>query len=431
MAGAMTIADAFTRIVDPDTPLGFRGYDGSTAGPADAPVVLEVRSPRALQYLATSPNELGLARAFVTGHLTVHGDLYTGLLTLLDQGVARVPLRDRVAVLRGLGPWVLRRPPAPAQEMSRGARPGRRHSPARDAAVISHHYDLSNPFYERLLGPSMTYSCAVFPREDATLEEAQAAKYDLIAGKLGLRPGMRLLDIGCGWGGMVMHAARHYGVHALGVTLSRRQAEWARRAIEDRGLGGQAEVRHMDYRDLPETGFDAVSSIGVSEHIGQRELPGYVRRLAAKLRPGGRILNQCITRPNGRMRTRPGRFIDRYVFPDGELVAPAVVVGALHDNGFEVRHVENLREHYARTLQAWGANLQRHWDAAVAEVGEPRARVWWLYLAASRVGFALNWIQLHQFLGVKVSPGGASGMPLRPTWDAVAPATEPSLPAAD
>jgi cyclopropane-fatty-acyl-phospholipid synthase len=299
---------------------------------------------------------------------------------------------------------------------------GLRHSRSRDAKVISHHYDVSNRFYEWVLGPSMAYTCACYPSEDATLEEAQWHKHDLVARKLGLAKGMRLLDVGCGWGGMVMHAAREYGVKALGVTLSRQQAEWAQKAIADSGLSELAEVLHLDYRDVTEGDFDAVSSIGLTEHIGKDNLPEYFSFLAGKLRPGGRLLNHCITRPDDHEPSiRRTGFINRYVFPDGELESPGHLVSMMHDHGFEVRHEENLREHYARTLAGWCRNLDEHWTEAVDEVGPGTARVWRLYMAGSRLGFERNWIQLHQILGVKVESGGRSGMPLRPDWEPVAP----------
>jgi cyclopropane-fatty-acyl-phospholipid synthase len=226
---------------------------------------------------------------------------------------------------------------------------------------------------------------------------------------------MRLLDVGCGWGGMVMHAAKHYGVRALGVTLSRKQAEWGQKKIAEAGLSDLAEVRHLDYRDVSETGFDAISSIGLTEHIGKAALPSYVRSLHEKLRPGGRLLNHCITRPDNKQPAPVKGFFNRYVFPDGELLGPGYILSAIHDNGFEVRHEENLREHYARTLAAWCANLDDNWDSAVAEVGEERARVWRLYMAGSRLGFERNNIQLHQVLAVKLD-GVDAHMPLRPEW---------------
>jgi cyclopropane-fatty-acyl-phospholipid synthase len=293
---------------------------------------------------------------------------------------------------------------------------GFRHSKARDAEAISHHYDVSNTFYEWVLGPSMTYTCACYPTDDSTLEEAQEHKYDLVARKLNLQPGMRLLDVGCGWGGMVRHAAKHYGVKALGVTLSRQQAEWAAKAIAEDGLSDVAEVRYSDYRDVREREFDAVSSIGLTEHIGAKNLGAYFSFLRSKLRPQGRLLNHCITRPTTTERVHIRGFIDRYVFPDGELEGAGRIISAMQDNGFEVRHEENLREHYARTLHGWCDNLNDNWDAAVREVGLGRTKVWGLYMAGSRLGFERRTIELHQVLGVRVDDNGDSGMPLRPDW---------------
>ena len=416
----MALADVFEAIAGPDAPVAFRAYDGSSAGAPDAPVRVTVRSPVAVSYLAQAPGALGLARAYVSGHLDVDGDMYTALVRMTSAQSVSLTVPERLRLLRSLGgPRVLwPRIPPPPQEVRVNRRwlGGRLHSPGRDASAISHHYDVSNRFYEWVLGPSMAYTCACYPREDASLEEAQWYKHDLVARKLGLREGMRLLDVGCGWGGMVMHAAREYGVHALGVTLSARQASWAQQAIAEAGLSGRAEVRHLDYRDVAETGFDAVSSIGLTEHIGQAQLPGYFAFLHGKLRPGGRLLNHCITRPDDtEPARRRGGFINRYVFPDGELESPGYLITRMHDTGFEVRHEENLREHYAKTLAAWCANLDAHYDEAVAEVGAGTARVWRLYMAGSRLGFERNDIQLHQVLAVRTT-AGRSGMPLRPDW---------------
>jgi cyclopropane-fatty-acyl-phospholipid synthase len=407
------LADVFADIVGRDAPVRFEAYDGSASGSSDAEVRIRVTSPLAIDYVVSSPGELGLARAYVTGGLVIDGDVYSALRLLADS-VGTLSPRQRLEVLRALGIEHLKLvQPPPEEARSRGLI---RHSKGRDAKAISHHYDVSNAFYEYVLGPSMAYTCAVFPREDATLEEAQDAKHDLVCRKLGLEPGMRLLDVGCGWGGMVRHAAKHYGVTAVGVTLSRQQAEWAQKAIADQGLSGVAEVRHSDYRDVRESGFDAVSSIGLTEHIGKRNLPAYFTFLASRLRDEGRLLNHCITRPTTRERAGAGKFIDRYVFPDGELEGVGTIVSAMQDHGFEVRHEENLREHYAKTLTGWCDNLTANWDAAVAEAGIGRARVWALYMAGSRLGFERRTIELHQVLGVKVAPDGTSGMPLRPTW---------------
>ena len=412
-----SIAGVFGRVVGDRPNLRFIAYDGSSFGPEDADTVLELREPAALQYVATAPSDLGLARAFVSGTLAVQGSLHQVLHALIPQAGQDISSREKLKVLRELGPWVLKRPPIPAEEASPPWRRGLRHSKARDAKAIAHHYDVSNRFYEMVLGPSMTYTCAVYPELQSTLEQAQFAKYDLVCRKLALEPGMRLLDVGCGWGGMVMHAAEHYGVKAIGVTLSQRQAEWAQKTIADRGLADRAEVRHIDYRDVEERNFDAVSSIGLTEHIGRRQLGAYFSRLSSKLRAEGRLLNHCITRPTTRERARSGGFIDRYVFPDGELTAIGSIIGQMQDHGLEPRHEENLREHYAMTCRDWGANLERSWDDCVTEVGLRRARVWQLYMAASRVGFDLNTIQLHQVLATKLRADGTSGMPLRPTFN--------------
>src|SRR5947209_8495504 len=399
------------------SPLAIEAYDGSTAGPSDAKVRLVLRSPKALSYLITAPSSLGFARAYVSGELEIHGDLYEALQLVWSSNIGHLKWPERIAILRALDPQALRWVDPPESEYGvRRLRTGMRHSKARDAAAISHHYDVSNAFYEWVLGPSMTYTCACFPEESSTLEKAQEHKYDLVARKLGLQPGMRLLDVGCGWGGMVLHATRNYGVQALGVTLSRRQAEWAKERIATEGLGHLAEVRFSDYRDVTEGDFDAISSIGLTEHIGKDNLPAYFSFLASKARPGARLLNHCITRPTNTEGHRIGGFIDRYVFPDGELEGLGTSITAIQDHGFEVRHEENLREHYAKTLAGWCANLSAHWDEAVAEVGAGRARVWAMYMAGSQLGFERHTIELHQVLGVKLHPSGQSDMPLRPDW---------------
>ena len=410
----MQLAEAFSILVPAERGVGFRAYDGSTAGPVDADVVLEVRSPRAVAYLASAPSQLGLARAYVTGDLEIIGDAYTALSRLYPVDWIQVSWSDRMRLVRQFAPKAIHRPAPPPQERTLN---GRRHSKGRDADAIHHHYDVSNRFYSWVLGPSMAYTCAVFPSADASLETAQEEKFDLVCRKLGLQPGMRLLDVGCGWGGMVMHAVKHYGVSAVGVTLSEQQARYGQESIEQAGLGGQAEIRFSDYRDVHESGFDAVSSIGLTEHIGRSNYASYFGFLYGKLRPEGRMLNHTITRPHDNWVSHLRRsFINRYVFPDGELSGPSQVQTAMNSAGFEIRHEENLREHYALTLRHWCENLEDHWDEAVAEAGLGTARVWRLYMAASRLGFDINMIQLHQTLGVKLGPGGVSGLPLRPDF---------------
>jgi cyclopropane-fatty-acyl-phospholipid synthase len=419
----MPLAEIFERVVGGDANVEFRAYDGSVAGTSGSDVRITVRSPLAVRYLAQAPGALGLARAYVSGHLDVDGDMIAALSRMTKAQETSIGRGEALKLLQQLGGVKLLYPrmAPPPQEVVPNRRRltvGRMHSKSRDAESISHHYDVSNRFYEWVLGPSMAYTCACYPTADATLEEAQWHKHDLVARKLDLKPGMRLLDVGCGWGGMVRHAAREYGVKAIGVTLSEQQALWAQEAIKKDGLEDLAEVRFQDYRDVPETGFDAISSIGITEHIGMKNVPGYFSFLNAKLKVGGRMLNHCITRPDnlGPSIFKEG-FINRYVFPDGELEGPGWLNTTMNDNGFEIRHQENLREHYSKTLTAWCANLDAHWDEAVQEVGQGTARVWRLYMAGCVLGFDTNVVQLHQILGVKLHADGTSGMPLRPDWE--------------
>jgi cyclopropane-fatty-acyl-phospholipid synthase len=404
-------------------PLKFTAYDGSTAGPDDAVLGLDLLTPRGTTYLATAPGELGLARAYISGDLEprgVHlGDPYDLLKTLADKlDFKRPSPRLLATIVRSIGfDRLIPAPPPPQEAVPRWRRiaEGLRHSKTRDAEAIHHHYDVSNTFYQWVLGPSMTYTCAVYPHPEATLEEAQENKYRLVFDKLRLQPGDRLLDVGCGWGGMVRYAAQR-GVRAIGATLSAEQAAWAQKAIQQEGLSDLAEVRHSDYRDVRETGFDAVSSIGLTEHIGVKNYPAYFGFLKQKLRTGGLLLNHCITRHDNKSRSRGGGFTDRYVFPDGELTGSGRIITEIQDIGFEVLHEENFRHHYAMTLRDWCRNLVKHWDEAVAEVGLPIAKVWGLYMAASRVGFEQNKIQLHQVLASKVGERGRDDLPLRPWW---------------
>jgi cyclopropane-fatty-acyl-phospholipid synthase len=419
-----TVADVARAVLQDNPQVHITAYDESELGSADAPIGLHVATPRGLSYVLTAPGELGLARAYVAGDLVltgVHpGDPYEALALLRDSVRLRIPSpREALQLVRGLGWERLKPPPPPPEEQLppwRRAVQGLRHSRTRDQEAVQHHYDVSNAFYERVLGPSMTYTCAVFEKPDESLETAQASKYELVARKLALRPGMRLLDVGCGWGGMVRHAAREHGVRALGVTLSRQQAEWAQAAIEREGLGELAQVRHLDYRDAPRDQFDAISSIGLTEHIGVRNYPSYFAALRDRLKPGGRLLNHTITRIDNRAATKFGRFIERYVFPDAELAGPGRVLSEIHDAGLEVQHEENLRPHYALTLTGWSRNLVEHWDECVADVGEGVARVWGLYMAAARLGFERNELQLHQYLATRTSSRGDSGYPLRPDF---------------
>ncbi|OBK79410.1 class I SAM-dependent methyltransferase, partial [Mycobacterium sp. 1164985.4] len=363
-AGKLTLAEILEILAGGDLPLRFTAYDGSAAGPEDSAIGLELLTPRGTTYLATAPGDLGLARAYVSGDLVPHGvhpgDPYELLKSLDDKmDFKRPPARVLAQIVRSIGIEHLKPiapPPQEALPRWRRIAEGLRHSKTRDAEAIHHHYDVSNAFYEWVLGPSMTYTCACYPHDGATLEEAQENKYRLVFEKLRLRPGDRLLDVGCGWGGMVRYAARH-GVKAIGVTLSKEQASWASEAIARDGLEDLAEVRHGDYRDVRESGFDAVSSIGLTEHIGVHNYPAYFDFLQSKMRPGALLLNHCITRPDNKTAAGAGGFIDRYVFPDGELTGSGRIITEAQDVGLEVVHEENLRHHYALTLRDWCRNL--------------------------------------------------------------------------
>ena len=290
----------------------------------------------------------------------------------------------------------------------------------RDKVAVSHHYDVGNEFYALVLGPSMTYSCARFVDAGVSLEQAQAAKHELICRKLGLheQPGARLLDVGCGWGSMAIHAATEHGARVVGITISDEQAAEARRRVEAAGVADRVEIRIQDYRRIADGPFDAISSVGMAEHVGERKMDDYFGILRSLLHPGGRMLNHAISSVGGSRLRRRG-FVYRYVFPDGELLDVGNTVLSMERAGFEVRDVESLREHYATTLRNWVANLERNWDRAVDLVGEGRARVWLLYMSGSINSFDDNSVAIHQVLGVATDPTGASHMPrTRAGWDA-------------
>lgn len=418
-----TIGEVVDQMTGGTMGVRFTAYDGSSAGPANSPMGLHLRTPQGLAYLVTAPGDLGLARCYVSGDLEVSGvhpgDPYDLLVALKSLHLDKPTPAMALAVARMLGVRGLVPPEPPAQEQVprwRRIAEGLRHNRRRDAAAISHHYDVSNRFYEMVLGPSMTYTCAVYPSAEASLEQAQENKYRLVLDKLALSPGERLLDIGCGWGGMVRYAARQ-GVQALGVTLSRQQAEWANKRIAEEGLTGLAEVRHGDYRSVTEGGFDAVSSIGLTEHVGVKNYPAYFGFIRDRLRPGGLLLNHSITRPHNRHQ-ETGAFIDRFVFPDGELTGSGRIITEAQDAGLEVLHSEDLRPHYALTLAEWCRNLVHNWAECVAEVGPGTARVWGLYMAGSRLSFETNSLQLHQVLATRPDPQAEARLPLRPWWEA-------------
>ena len=402
-------------------PVRFEFWDGSALGPdrADAVGTIKVLSADALRRILYAPNELGLGRAYVAGDLDVEGDIIRMIEVLRDATPTDLkfgPAAAREALVAARRVGALGRPLPPPPEEARLS--GWRHSLRRDARAISHHYDVGNDFYRIVLGPSMTYSCARFVSDSTTLEEAQAAKCDLVSRKVGLhdRPGMRLLDVGCGWGTMAIHAATTYGAQVVGITISKEQAERARKRVAEAGVGELVEIRLQDYRELGDERFDAISSIGMAEHVGAAKIDQYFDCLRRALVPTGRLLNHAISSKGG---SKLGRrsFVGRYVFPDGELMDVGDTVLAMERNGFEIRDVESLREHYARTLQAWVKNLEDNWDDAVAAADEPHARIWRLYMAGSAVGFTDGGVSLHQVLGVVPTPSGEAAVPLtRAAW---------------
>lgn len=417
---AHRLAEALAPVLGVDRlPVRLQAWDGTVAGPDDAPLVI-IRSPQAIRRLVWAPDEVGLARAYVAGELDAEGDLYGAFSALSATGRLApgesppLSMGVRLALARtGLALGVIGREPPPPPEEVRLRRYGRLHSRRRDAAAVSHHYDISNDFYRLVLGPSMVYSCAVWEDETVGLEAAQAAKLDLVCRKLGLRPGMRLLDVGCGWGSLAMHAAREYGVDVVGITLSQEQATLARKRVAEAGLTGSVEIRLQDYRAVEDGPFDAISSVGMAEHVGRGKLPAYAEALAALLRPGGRLLNHAISWAEEATTWNNDTFIARYVFPDGELVTLGDMVNALTSGKLEVIDVDPLRQHYALTLRAWVRNLEEHWDEAVALTSVGRARVWRLYMSASALAFEGGKLGVNQVLLQK--PGGTPP-PLRRDW---------------
>jgi len=402
-------------------PVRFVFWDGSSLGPLDGPGTVRVVSPEAIRRIAWAPGELGVSRAFVAGDLEIEGDTFAVLRALQD-GTSRDLRRLGIRILPKLAGAVrqlnlLGRPPRPPQEEIRPS--WRPHSLNQDARAISHHYDVGNDFYRLILGPSMAYSCARFVGDSSSLEGAQEDKHELVCRKLGLdsRPGSRLLDVGCGWGSMAIHAAREHDAHVVGITLSQEQVALARQRVAAAGVADRVEIRLQDYRRLGNERFDAVSSIGMFEHVGASRASEYFDALFRLLNVGGRLLNHAISSPGG-SRIGHRTFIGRYVFPDGELIDVGDVVLALERAGFEVRDVESLREHYSRTLHAWVENLRQHWGEAVDSVGAGRVRIWNAYMAASANGFDDGGLAVHQVLGVKPSGGGQSGMPAtRRSWN--------------
>ena len=407
------------RLLQAPIPVRLRAWDGSESGPPGTPVLV-IRQRRALRRLMYQPNELGLARAYVAGEIDIEGDLYDALNRLVAlvwraPDLRGLPIRAVVGDLVRLG--VLgTQPKPPPEEMTVS---GSRHSKRRDRQAISQHYDVGNDFYRIVLGPSMVYSCAYWTSTDAgyDLADAQRDKLDLICRKLELKPGMRLLDVGCGWGSLALHAAREYGVRVVGITLSTEQADYARKQVAEAGLTEQVDIRIQDYRDLDDGPYDAISSVGMAEHVGTALYAEYAGILFRQLKPGGRLLNHQISAIHPEPKSTSRTFIDAYVFPDGELAPLGTTVSLLEEAGFEVRDVQALREHYGRTLRAWVSNLEAGWSQAVRLTSPGRARVWRLYMAASALAFEEARIGVNQILAVKDHRNGDSEMaPTRSGW---------------
>ncbi len=382
----------------PDRPFALALWDGSRLEPSNGvagPTVI-ARSPDAIAQLLRAPGQLGLGRAYVSGALDV--DDLDALMALLDDWTpppldARAKAALAAAALRATGP--VRPPRRPVAEL---APRGRRHSPERDARAVRHHYDLPAEFFRLFLGPSMTYSCAVFSRGASTLEQAQDEKHELICRKLDLQPGQRVLDVGCGWGSFALHAATRHDAHVVGITLSGRQAALARQRAEEAGVADRVEIRVADYRELGGERFDAIASIGMVEHVGGAPMDEYARRLSGVLAPGGRLLNHGIANLR-QSDPQPGAFSERFVFPDAAPQPLSRVVGGLERAGIEVQHVEGFREDYAETLRHWIEALDAQLEPAIAIAGEERVRVWRLYLRAARNGFATRFTSIYQVLG--------------------------------
>jgi cyclopropane-fatty-acyl-phospholipid synthase len=411
-------------------PIRLRAWDGSEAGVPGAPVVV-IRRKRALQHVIWKPGELGVARAYVQGDLDVEGDLGEGLRAMWDavrdarlaDGTAGRPRTGPRQVLRAAALAVRlgaigRRPPAPAAESNLT---GELHSKERDQAAISHHYDLSNDFYELILDPNMAYSSGFHATADMTLEEAQTAKLHLVCRKLGLRPGMRMVDIGSGWGSLTLFAAEHYGVHVTGVTLSVEQRDYVLAKAAERGLSDRVDVSLRHFRDLEASGvrdgeIDAIASIEMGEHVGDAEYVVFVDSIHRYLKPGGRALIQQMSRSNDAPGDSPGGgpFIETYIAPDMHMKPLAKTIGLIAASGLEIRDVQAMREHYPQTVAGWAAQLEDNWDVAVKLIGEENARVWRLYLVGGALAFEENRMGVDQILSVKPSPRGVSGMPASP-----------------
>lgn len=402
-------------------PVGITAWDGSEAGPAGTPRVV-LRRRRALRHLLWKPGELGLARAFVSGDLEVRGDLAEGLrrcwslareARLGSLRIGPAQWRRVASVVIGLGAVGPR--PKPPRGESRLS--GALHSRRRDQSAIAHHYDAGNEFYELLLDPRMAYSCGYWTSDapDYSLADSQEDKLDLICRKLGLTSDMRLLDVGCGWGSLILYAAQRYGVRATGVTLSREQADHVQKRIDQLGLQSRVEVRRQDYREIDDHAFDAIASVEMGEHVGESNYPVYAATLNRLLRPGGRLVLQQMSR--GGTAPGGGAFIESYIAPDMSMVPVGRTLDHLERAGLEVRDVEAMREHYARTVRVWARTLDARWDDAVRLAGVEQARVWRLYLAGGALAFEQNRMGVNQIVAVRASESGDNGFGARSRLD--------------
>ena len=411
------LADLYREMTGSDLPVGLHAWDGSHAGPGELPVVM-LDSPEALRRLLWSPNELGLAQAYVMGEIDVEGEVAEGLrrvwaaVSVPDGRSGRsaadlwrqwrqklLVYAKAVDMARQLGVLGLK-PPAP---MVQARLRGRRHTRLRDRAAIAHHYDLSNDFYQLVLDPSMAYSCAYWTSDDPdyTLADAQRDKLDLICRKLELRPGMRLLDVGCGWGALLLHAAQHYGVTAVGVTLSQQQLYFINRRVTELGLGDRVTARLQHFRDISEPcSYDAIATIEMGEHVGAAAYPAFTAALHDALEPGGRLLVQQMSRAAGGA-PGGGPFVEAFIAPDMRMRPLARTVALWQSAGFEISGVEAMREHYVRTVHGWIENFESRWDEAVRMVGHETARVWRLYLAGGALAFEQGRMGVDQILAVK------------------------------
>jgi len=405
-----------------------RFWDGTTdrGNDANARFTLVLNRPAALRRMLLPPSELSLVESYISGDIDIDGSMEAGA-TL--QPLIRGRLNSAAAVANLVG-LVLKLPGKAEDDLADARFPeharklGPRHTPDRDAAAVRFHYDVGNEFYKLWLDKRMVYSCAYFQSPDVSLDAAQEAKLDLICRKLRLKPGERFLDIGSGWGGLIMHAAERYGVDATGITLSENQAKLARERIEKAGLSDRCRVEIRDYRTLSaDDGYDKIASVGMIEHVGLSHLPVYFESAYRALKAGGLFLNHGIVsleaaRPKtvaGKLFDllwKSGSFIDTYVFPDGRLTAAADVISAAELSGFEVRDVESLREHYAMTLRRWVKSLEEKSNEAKAIVGDHTYRVWRLYMAGSANAFATAAINIIQTLLAKPDAAGKSNVPL-------------------